>query len=148
MFSLVAGFAARRRKRSVSLEGVGTSSSEEKQPKPSPLGEEAQKDWVVVLVESPCLAFDDQSPLGDCSTKANIPLEGEVPAVSPPCVEKVGMGDPSGVIAAPAPSPKLTGAGPTKKRLPDRVIISTYVPPLERVHPSTNIWRVWILRTC
>ena len=84
MFSLVVGFAALRRKRSVSLDGVGTSSSGEKQPKPSPLGAEAQKDWAVVLVESPCLASDDQSTLGDCSTKANIPLAGEVPAVSPP----------------------------------------------------------------
>ena len=49
------------------------------------------------------------------------------------------MGDPSGVIAAPAPSPKPTGTGPTKKRLPDRVIVSMYVQPLERVHPSTNM---------
>ena len=36
MFSLVAGFAARKRKRSVTLEGVDTSSSGENRPRKSP----------------------------------------------------------------------------------------------------------------
>ena len=50
-----------------------------------------------------------------------MPLEGEVPIVSPP------------------PPPKPTGAGPSKKRLLDLVLVSTYVPPLERVHPSMDM---------
>ena len=49
----------------------------------------AQKDWVVVLVESPDLASDDQPTLGDYPAEANIPLEGEVLAVSTPSVKEV-----------------------------------------------------------
>ena len=55
------------------------------------------------------------------------------------CVEEVGMVDPLGVIVAPTPPPKPIDASPSKKRFPDRVIVSTYVPPLERVHPSTDM---------
>ena len=42
MFSPAAGFAARKRKRSVTLEGADISSSGEKQPEWSLLDEEAQ----------------------------------------------------------------------------------------------------------
>ena len=59
--------------------------------------------------------------------------------MSPPSVEEVGMGAPSGVVIAPASPPRPTHAGPSKKKFPDRVIVSMYVPPLERVHPSPNI---------
>ena len=57
----------------------------------------------------------------------------------PPSVEEVGMDAPSGVAYALAPSPKPTSAKPTKKRMPDRVLVSTYVPLLERVHPLTDM---------
>ena len=43
----------------------------------------------------------------------------------------------SGVVMVPAPLLKSTSVGPSKKRLPDRVLVSTYVPPLDRVHSST-----------
>ena len=92
----------------------------------------------IALVESPDLASNDQSALGDCSTEANIPLEGEVPAVNPLSVEEVGIGALSRVVI-PTPLRKPTRAGPSKKWLPDRVLLRTYVPPLERVHPSTNM---------
>ena len=82
---------------------------------------------------------NDQPALGICLNKANMPLDGEVPTVSPPSVEEVGLGAPSGVVIAPTPPPKPTSAGPRKKRLPDRLLVSTYVPPLERVHPSMNM---------
>ena len=68
-----------------------------------------------------------------------MPLEGEIPAMSRPSVEEVGMGAPLGVVIALAPPPKPTIARPSKKRLPDWVLVSTYVPPLERVHPSTDM---------
>ena len=66
-------------------------------------------------------------------------MEGEVLTVSPPNVEEVGMGAPSGVVIALASSPRPTGFGPSKKRFPDRVIVSTYVSPLERVRPSLDM---------
>ena len=42
-------------------------------------------------------------------------MEEGVPTASPPNVEEVGMGAPSGVVTAPAPLLKSTGAGPSKK---------------------------------
>ena len=42
MFSLAIGFATRKRKRSVTLEGVDTSNFGEKRPRRSPSNEEAQ----------------------------------------------------------------------------------------------------------
>ena len=85
------------------------------------------------------LASNDQSTLGVCLNKENIPLEGEVPTVSLPNVEEVGMGVPLGVVIAPASPPRLTSIGPSKKRLLDQVIVSMYVLPLETVHPSLDM---------
>ena len=59
--------------------------------------------------------------------------------MSPPNVEEVRMGAPSRVVISPASSPRSIGAGPSKKRFLDQVIVSTYVPPLERVHPSLDM---------
>ena len=59
MFSLAFGFATRMRKRSATLEGEATSSYGEKRPRHSPSDERAQKEWVVVLVESPDQASND-----------------------------------------------------------------------------------------
>ena len=59
--------------------------------------------------------------------------------MSPLNVEEVGMGAPSRVVIAQASLPRPNGAGPSKKRLSDRVIVSTYIPPLERVRPSLDM---------
>ena len=90
-------------------------------------------------MESLDLASSDQPALGACLNEANTPLEEGVPVVSPPNVEEVRMGAPSGVVTAPTPPPKSIGAEPSKKRLLDRVLVSMYVSPLEMVHPSTNM---------
>ena len=42
----------------------------------------------------------------------------------------------SGVIIGLASLLKSVSVEPSKKRLPDLVLVSTYVPPLERVHSS------------
>ena len=147
MFRPAVGFVAQKCKRYVTLEGADTSSSGEKRPRQSPSYEEAQQDGTIVLVGSSDLASNDQSALGVFLNEANIPLEGEVPAVRPPNVEEVRMSAPSGVVIAPASLPRLTAAGPSKKRLLDWVIVNTYVPPLERVGLRW-IWRLRILKTC
>ena len=123
----------------MTLEGVATCSSGGKRHRWSPSDDEAQKDWAIVSVESPNLASNDQPTFGVCLDKANTPMEEGVPIASPPSVEEVGMDATSGVVSTPAPLPKSTGTGPSKKRLPDRVLVSTNVPPLERVYPSTDI---------
>ena len=139
MFSLAARFATGRRRWPTALEGVATSSSGEKRPRRYPSDEEAQKDGAIALVESPDLASNDQPTLGDFPTKANIPLEAEVLTVNPLSVEEVGISALSGVVIAPKPPPKPTDAEPSRKRLLDQVLVSTYAPPLERVHPSTDM---------
>ena len=90
-------------------------------------------------MESPNIDSDDQPALGDCPIEANTPLEEGVSTVSPLDVEEVGMDAPSGVVIASAPPPKSTGVGLSKKWLLDRVLVSTYVSPLESVHPSTDM---------
>ena len=88
-------------------------------------------------MESQNQASDDQPALGDCFVKANTPLNKGVPATSPLNVGEVRIDALSGVVTTPVPLPRSIGAGPRKKRFPYRVLVSTYVPPLERVHPST-----------
>ena len=66
-------------------------------------------------------------------------MEEGVSAASPPNVEEVRMDALIGVVTAPTPSPKSSSVGPSRKWLPDRVLVSTYVSPLERVHPSTDM---------
>ena len=139
MFSLAVGFALWMRKWTGILEGEATSSSGEKRPRRSPLDEGAQKDWAIVLMDSSDLTFDDQPALRDSPIKANTPLEEGVPAMSPLDVEEVRMDAPSRVVTALAPLPKSTDAGLRKKRLPDQVLVSMYVWPLERVHHSTDV---------
>ena len=93
-------------------------------------------------MESPDLASNDQSALGVFLNEANTPPDEGVLAASPPNVEEVGMGAPSRVVTdlePPTAPPKSTGIELSKKRLPNRVLVSTYVSPLERVHPSTDI---------
>ena len=90
-------------------------------------------------MESLDLASNDQSALGVCLNEANTPLEEGVQAASPSNVEEVGMGAPSRVVTAPAPLPKSIGTRLSKKWLPNQVMVSTYVPPLERAHPSTDM---------
>ena len=71
--------------------------------------------------------------LGVCFDEANTPLEKGVPAARPLSVKEVG------IVTAPAPPPNPIGSEPSKKRLLDWVLVSTYVPPLKRVHLSTDI---------
>ena len=59
MFSMAVGFVALMCKRSATLLGEATSSCREKRPIRSSSDEGAQKDWAVVLVESPDQASND-----------------------------------------------------------------------------------------
>ena len=85
------------------------------------------------------MASNDQPAYGVYLNEVNIPMEGEVSIVSPLDVEEVGMGAPSGVVITPTSPPRPTSIGPSKKRFPDRVIVSTYVLPFERVRPSLEM---------
>ena len=49
------------------------------------------------------------------------------------------MGAPSRVVIALAPPLKSIGVEPSKKWLPDQVLVSTYVLPLKMVHPLMDM---------
>ena len=77
--------------------------------------------------------------MGGSISEANTSLEEGVLIASPPSGEEVGMGTPLGVVTALAPPPKSIDIKPSKKQLPDRVLVSTYVLPRERVHPLMDV---------
>ena len=74
-----------------------------------------------------------------CLNETETPLKKGVPTVNLSNVEEVGTCTPSGVITTPTPSPKSTSSGPSRKRMPDRVVVRMYLLPLERVPPSADM---------
>ena len=57
----------------------------------------------------------------------------------PSNVDKIGEGALSGVAAASMLQPRPVDTGSGRKRPLDRVLLSTYVPSQERIHPSTSM---------
>ena len=49
------------------------------------------------------------------------------------------LGEPLGVTVAPMLPPKPVDTESSRKRPPDWVLLSTYVPPQERIHPQTSM---------
>ena len=47
---------------------------------------------------------------------------------------KLGKGPPHGVVAALLPPPRPVNTASSRRRSPDQVLLSTYVPPYERIH--------------
>ena len=75
MSRLVAGFVAQMHKRVAGSEGESTPISDGKHQKRSSLDEEAQKDWAIISVDSPDLAFNDHSVLEGTHSEASTPME-------------------------------------------------------------------------
>ena len=57
----------------------------------------------------------------------------------PSNVEEIGEEPPLGVAVVLMLPPRLADTEPSKKRLHEQVLLSTYVPPQERVHPPTGM---------
>ena len=72
-------------------------------------------------------------------SEVDAPLKEGIPIGGPSNVDEIGEGAPSGVAAAPILPPKLAGIESNRKRPPDQVLLSTYVPPHERVYPPTGM---------
>ena len=72
---------------------------------------------------------NDQPALEGAPNEAGASLEEGFPVEGPPNVDEIGEKAPSGVVAAPMLSPKLADTEPSGKRLSDRLLLSTYVPP-------------------
>ena len=56
-----------------------------------------------------------------------------------PSVDKIGEGSPSGVATAPLPPPRPANTVPSRRRSSDQVLLSTYVPPYDKIHHSTGL---------
>ena len=93
--------------------------------------EEAQKDWAIIPVDS--LDILEGGPSG-----VSAPLEEGIPARGPN-VDKIGKRSPSGVAAAPLPPSRPADSISSRRRLPDQVLLSMYVPPYERIHPTVGM---------
>ena len=62
------------------------------------------------------------------------PLEEGIPTRGPSNVDKIGEGSPSGVATALLPLPKPAVTVSSRRRSLNQVLLSTYVPPYERIH--------------
>ena len=89
MSNLATEFVARMRKRIASSKDEATSISRGKRSRQFPPNDGAHKDWVIVLVDSPDRASNDQPALTECLNEARASLEEEVQVVSSPNVEEV-----------------------------------------------------------
>ena len=135
MSMLAVGFVARMRKRTADSEDELMPTYDGKSPRRSSSDEEAQKDWAIILVDSLDRATNDQPVSEGVPSEVSVPLEEGIPAGGP-SVDEIGEGSPSGVAAAP---PRPVDSVPSRRRLPDQVLLSTYVPPHERIHPPVGM---------
>ena len=129
MFSLATGFAVQMRKRATGSEGETTPISSGKRWRWSSPDEEAQKDRAIISVDSPDHAPNDQSALEGVPNEAGASLEEGNPTRGPPNVNEIGEKAPSGVTATPMLPPRHADTKPSRKRMLDRLLLSTYVPP-------------------
>ena len=139
MPSLATRFATLMRKRAAGPKGETTPSFDGKRMKWSSLDEEARKDWAVISVDSPDRASNDQPVLEGTPNEAGAPLEKGISIRGPSNVEEIGEEVPLGVVVAPRLLPRPANIKPSRKRLPDRVLMCTYVSPQERVYPPKGM---------
>ena len=90
-------------------------------------------------MDSPDRAPSDQPTLEGAPNEAGATLEEGVPVVRPLDIDEIENEAPSGVANAPLLPPRPTSVGSRRKRLLDRILLNTYVPPLKRIHPSTGM---------
>ena len=72
---------------------------------------------------------NDQPALEGAPNEAGASLDEGFLVGGPPNVYKIGEKAPSGVVAALMLSPKPADTEPSGKRLSNRLLLSTYVPP-------------------
>ena len=86
-------------------------------------------------MDFPDRASNHHPVLEGALNEAGAPLEEAILIRGPSNVDEIGEEAPSGVAAASMLHPRPEDIEPSRKRLPDRVLLSTYVPPHERIHP-------------
>ena len=104
--------------------------------------EEAQKSLAVITVDSSERASDALSALEDASQdafgEACASLEEGVPTEGPPDADGVVGEAPSEIAARLSFSVRLANAGPRRKRMPNRLVLGSYVLPQEWDSPLAD----------
>ena len=90
-------------------------------------------------MDSPDQTSNDQLILEATPSEAGAPLKEGILVRGPSNVDEIGEGSPSGVTATPILSPKFADTVFSRRRLPDQVLRSTYVPSQERIHPPAGM---------
>ena len=90
-------------------------------------------------MESLDRASNDQSTLEGYPNEADAYLEQGVPVVSSLNIEEVGERELSRVVTTLVLPLKPADTDQGKRRLPDRMLLSTYVSSLERIHTLTGM---------
>ena len=80
-------------------------------------------------MDSPDRAPSDHPALEGVPNEANASLEQGILVRGTRYVNEIGENSPSGVIAAPMIPPRSTDTEPSRKRLPDWLLLSMYVLP-------------------
>ena len=80
-------------------------------------------------MDSPDRAPNDQPVLEGAPNEADASLEEGIPAGGPLNIDEIGENAPSGVAAALMLWNRPADTEPSRKRLPDRLLLSTYVLP-------------------
>ena len=89
-------------------------------------------------MDSPDRATNDQLVSKGTPSGVSVPLEEGIP-IGRPTVDEIGEGSLSGVATVLLPSPKPENTVLNRRRPPDHLLLSTYVPPYERIHPSVGM---------
>ena len=82
-----------------------------------------------ISMDSPDQAPNDKPTLEGTPNEVDASLKEGIPIRGPPNVDEIEEKVPSGVAAAPMLPPRPADTKPNKKRLPDRLLLSTNVPP-------------------
>ena len=93
----------------------------------------------MISVDSPDRTLNNQSALESTPNEAGASLEKEILTRGPPNVDEIGERAPSRVDAAPMLLPRPVDTELNRNRLPDRLLLSTYVPLQERIHPPMGM---------
>ena len=89
--------------------------------------EDAQKNWAIISVDSLDRESNDQPISEGAPNEASTSLEEGIPIEGPSNVDEIGEEAPSGVATESMFPPKSIDTKPSRKRLPDPVLMSTYV---------------------
>ena len=90
-------------------------------------------------MDYPDQASNDKVVLKDAPNEADAPLEEAILVGGPSNVDEIRWEARSRVVVAPMLPPRQTDTKLSRKRMPDWVLLGTYVPLEEWIHPPMSM---------